>query len=61
MQKYNFDRIINRIGTNSYKWDSWDASAKDGKEGIALWVADMDFETAPCIMEALKKRMELLS
>ena len=58
MQKYNFDRIINRIGTNSYKWDSWDASAKDGKEGIALWVADMDFETAPCIMEALKKRME---
>ena len=58
MPKYDFDKIINRIGTNSYKWDSWDASTKDGKEGIALWVADMDFETAPCIMEALKKRME---
>ena len=58
MQKYDFDKTVNRIGTNCSKWDSWDSSTKDGKEAIALWVADMDFETAPCVMEALKKRME---
>ena len=58
MQQYDFDKTVNRIGTNCSKWDSWDSSTKDGKEAIALWVADMDFETAPCVMEALKKRME---
>ena len=58
MPQYDFDKTVNRIGTNCYKWDSWDSSTKDGKEAIALWVADMDFETAPCVKEALKKRME---
>lgn len=58
MPQYDFDKIINRIGTNCYKWDSWDSSPKDGKEPIALWVADMDFETAPCIKEVLKQRIE---
>ena len=58
MQQYDFDKTINRIGTDSYKWDSWDASPKDGKDAIALWVADMDFETAPCVKEALLKRIE---
>lgn len=58
MQQYDFDKTVNRIGTNCSKWDSWDSSTKDGMEAIALWVADMDFETAPCVMEALKKRME---
>ncbi|MDO4197061.1 MAG: MalY/PatB family protein [Prevotellaceae bacterium] len=58
MRQYDFDKITNRIGTDSYKWDSWDASMKDGKEAIALWVADMDFETAPCVKEAVLKRVE---
>lgn len=58
MRQYDFDKITNRIGTDSYKWDSWDASMKDGKEAIALWVADMDFETAPCVKEAVLKRIE---
>lgn len=46
-----FDRSVNRRGTNSMKWDE-DPSV------IPLWVADMDFPTAPCIIEALKKRVE---
>ena len=51
--KYDFDEIVNRRGTNSVKWDE----AKE--EGvIPLWVADMDFKAAPCILEALKKRVE---
>lgn len=51
--KYDFDEIVNRRGTNSVKWDE----AKE--EGvIPMWVADMDFKAAPCILEALKKRVK---
>ena len=51
--RYNFDKIIDRRGTNCYKYDEM-----PNDNTIALWVADMDFETAPCVTEALKKRME---
>lgn len=50
---FEFDSINERKNTNSYKWDSLE---KD--DIIPLWVADMDFKTAPCIIEALKKRVE---
>ena len=50
--KYNFDEIVPRRNTLSYKWDS----AADG-EVLPMWVADMDFRTAPAIVEALQKRV----
>ena len=53
MGKYNFDKIVNRRGTNSYKWDL----AKDDGV-IPMWVADMDFEVAPAIAAALRRRVE---
>ena len=45
--KYNFDEIIDRRDTNSYKWDL----VKE-EDVIPMWVADMDFQTAPAIIEA---------
>lgn len=51
--KYDFDKIIPRRGTNSYKWDS----SLVGKDVLPLWVADMDFRTAPAITDALAKRV----
>ena len=51
--KYDFDTIISRRGTNSYKWDSLPAD----KDILPLWVADMDFRTAPAITEALTRRV----
>lgn len=51
--KYDFEKITQRRGTNSYKWDS-----TDDKEVLPMWVADMDFPTAPCIINALEKRVE---
>ena len=51
--KYNFDEIVPRRGTNSYKWDS----AGDA-DILPMWVADMDFRTAPPVVEALRKRVE---
>lgn len=50
--RYNFDEIISRRGTNSYKWDS----AADVNV-LPMWVADMDFRTAPCIIKALQERV----
>ena len=50
--EYNFDEIVPRRGTNSYKWDS----AND-PDILPMWVADMDFRTAPCIIESLQKRV----
>ena len=51
--KYNFDEIIPRCGTNSYKWDTYTES-----DVLPMWVADMDFRTAPPVIEALAKRVE---
>ncbi|MDE6006580.1 MAG: pyridoxal phosphate-dependent aminotransferase [Muribaculaceae bacterium] len=51
--KYDFNTAPDRQHTNSYKWDM------PGVEGIIpMWVADMDFKTAPCIIEALRKRVD---
>lgn len=50
--KYNFDEIINRRGTDSVKWDlTTDA------EVLPMWVADMDFKTSPEITEAILKKV----
>ena len=45
----NFDNIPNRRNTFSLKWDV-------SENELPMWVADMDFETAPCIKEALIER-----
>ena len=50
---YNFDKMNPRRGTNSYKWDS-----SPEEDMLPMWVADMDFQTAPAIIEALHKRVE---
>ena len=52
-QQINFDEMIPRRDTNSVKWDS----AADA-EVLPMWVADMDFRTAPAITEALRQRVE---
>ena len=57
----SFDKIVERRGTGCVKWDAEfpfgiDDSEREGL--IPLWVADMDFEVAPAIREALQKRVE---
>ena len=50
---YNFNELITRRGTNCVKWDA----AADA-DVLPMWVADMDFRTAPAITDALRKRVE---
>lgn len=51
--KHNFDLVPSRWNTNSYKYDS-----APNQEIIPLWVADMDFPTAPVVQEAILKRAQ---
>ena len=46
---YHFDEVTDRRGTGSIKWDVLENE-------LPMWVADMDFPTAPCVRRALEKR-----
>lgn len=48
---YDFDKLTDRFGTLSYKWD-----VKNGE--LPMWVADMDFEVAPPIKKAVIRKAE---
>lgn len=48
---YDFDQIVDRRGTGSLKWD-----VAEGE--LPMWVADMDFQTAPEIRQALAERLQ---
>jgi cystathionine beta-lyase len=50
---HDFDRPVDRRGTNSLKWDLY-----KGKEVIPLWVADMDFQVSEPIIRALKAHVD---
>jgi len=49
---YNFDRIIERRGTNSLKWQKYP------EDVLPLWVADMDFAAPEPITVALRQKVE---
>lgn len=49
--KYDFDEVTDRRNTNSLKWSV-------GENELPMWVADMDFKTAPEITAAIIKRAE---
>ena len=51
MARYNFDEMIDRRKTDSLKWD-----IPEGQ--LPMWVADMDFKTAPEIMDAIKEKAD---
>lgn len=52
--KYDFDTVIERKGTNCLKYDF---ARENGKEEdvLPLWIADMDFQTAPVILDRLEQ------
>lgn len=50
MTEYNFDEIIDRRDTDCVKWDETAPGV------IPMWVADMDFRSAPAVVEAVERR-----
>ena len=49
--KYDFDTVVDRRSTGSLKWDV-------RENELPMWVADMDFKTAPAITEAIIERAQ---
>ena len=47
-----FDKVISRFNTDSVRWDKYN------KDIIPLWVADMDFETPQCVIDAVATRLD---
>lgn len=55
---FDFDAPVDRRGSDSAKWQRYQAEAeKQGREIIPMWVADMDFVSPPCVLEALQARV----
>lgn len=52
--KYNFDHVIDRRNTNSIKYDM--AARGKPENLLPLWVADMDFQAPPCVIDALTEK-----
>ena len=50
---FDFDLIIDRSASDSVKWHKY-----SGKDIIPMWVADMDFQSPPAIIEALQRRID---
>lgn len=57
MTQYNFDEIIDRHGSDCFKWDA--LPSMYGRDDLTpMWVADMDFRSPDFVMEAIRKRCD---
>jgi len=51
----SFDTTPDRRGTHSSKWDSMESIySVSPDDGIAMWVADMEFQPPQCVQDAVK-------
>ncbi|RDY24357.1 pyridoxal phosphate-dependent aminotransferase [Romboutsia maritimum] len=55
--KYNFDKKVDRIKNNSAKWNEMGKNFGHN-DLLPMWIADMDFETAPEILEEMKNKLD---
>lgn len=55
----DFDEIIDRRGSHSSKWDLLESQfGIPGADGLAMWTADSDYRTAPCVIEVVRAAAE---
>jgi cysteine-S-conjugate beta-lyase len=53
---FDFDTPVDRRGTNCVKWDMMEAIyGVRADDGLAMWVADMDFRAPPAVNAALER------
>jgi cysteine-S-conjugate beta-lyase len=50
--KYNFDQVVDRRPTDSYKWNTYK------RDALPMWVADMDFPSPEPVIQALRQRVD---
>lgn len=56
MKNYNFDKVVERKGSNSVKYDML-KEVFGREELLSMWVADMDFETPDFVLNAISNRL----
>lgn len=55
----SFDDIIDRRGTHSSKWDLMEKLfGVSPADGLAMWTADSDYATAPCVRDVVREAAE---
>ena len=54
--KYNFDEMLDRNGTLSYKWDGRSIDYPDNPEALPFWIADTEFPCPRPIVKAVQER-----
>lgn len=60
MGKYNLDKVWERAGHNAIKWDVNPMTPRKTDPNftpLPMWIADMDFATAPSVVEAMQERL----
>lgn len=57
MERNDFDKVIERGGTASVKWDATE-KVFGTKDILPMWVADMDFHPPEAVAEALKSKID---
>ena len=58
--EFDFDTVIDRRGTHSSKWDRMQQLYGVSPDtGLAMWTADSDYATAPCVTDALRRAADL--
>ncbi len=55
--KYDFEKYLERRGTDCEKWDGLEDDF-GRTDLLAMWVADMDFPAPPEVLEALRKKLD---
>ncbi len=50
--EYDFNQVVNRLNTHSIKWDAYPPDV------LPMWIADMDLQAPPVVMQALEKRLQ---
>jgi len=55
----SFDTMIDRRGTDSSKWDLMEpAFGVPAEDGLAMWIADMDFAAPSFLQDAVREMLE---
>lgn len=54
--RYDFDQVIDRFNTLSYKWEARDINFPDNPNALPFWIADMDFQCPEPIVKAIQQR-----
>lgn len=55
----SFDDVIDRRGTHSSKWDLMEKLfGVSPADGLAMWTADSDYATAPCVSDVVREAAE---